>query len=147
FPDIVLETIEPDQLLLKAGVDLTQIEHQIKQKGFFIQSNLSLPSTAKNENQQLMKLLESVEPPPFNLDELPFGNPATNAVDIQKLFQFAIEHQLKVKIEYSNDSYSTSMRKIEPHRLYENILEAYCHSREMTRAFRLDRIRMAKLLR
>jgi len=145
--DYIFSVTDGDKLLLKPGLDLRFLEQLIKKRGFLLKSHLEEVSEKPLKTQRLNELLDSIEPPPFNIDELTFDNPAGDPDNIKKLLQFALTHQLKVKIEYYSDTYSSSTRKIELQRVDENIIEAYCHSLEMTRAFRVDRIREAELLR
>ncbi|MCI0514452.1 helicase C-terminal domain-containing protein [candidate division KSB1 bacterium] len=144
--DYCLDVDLSQKILIKPEVNLNQLEQLIRRKGYFLKSfrNARPGTTAKY--QRLTEHLETLETPPVNSDELTFANPANERSDVQKLLQFAIQHQLKVRMEYRNESLATSVRKIEPHRLDENILEAYCYSLEMARAFRVDRIIRVELL-
>lgn len=145
--DYIITTVADELILLKSNVELSYVEKLIKQKGLFIKSRFRKTVPEKKSVRRLGHLLETLEQPPFNTNDLPFGNPAFEKDDIQRLLQFSIEHQIRVKMEYQNDSLSNTVRKVEPQRMNENILEAYCHSREMTRAFLIDRIKKAELFR
>ncbi len=136
-----------NKLLIKSGVDLHSVEQQLQRKGFFIKSFMENEVKAIKEENRLQSLLEMLEPPAFNQNELNFSNPAATKDEIQKLLFFAIEHQLKVKIEYDNETFSNSIRQVRPNELSENILKGYCYNVEMDRNFRIDRIRRAELIR
>ncbi|MBN2093263.1 hypothetical protein JW964_26805, partial [candidate division KSB1 bacterium] len=136
-----------NKLLIKSGVDLRSIEQQLQRKGFFLKSFLENEIQPIKADNRLQTLLEMLEPPAFNQHELNFSNPAATKDEIQKLLFFAIEHQLKVRIEYDNETFSNSIRQVKPNELSENILKGYCYNVEMDRNFRIDRIRRAELIR
>lgn len=145
--DYILTILQDEFILLKPNVELGYVEKLIKQKGIFIRALSHKMISGKETESRLSALLAVIEPPPFNSDDLPFANPAVERDEIRQLLQFAIAHQITVKMEYENDSFSNTVRKVDPLRLNENILEAYCHSREMNRAFLIERIRHAELFR
>jgi len=145
--DYILDVTSRNKLFLKPEVDLHQIEQSLKRKGLFIKSLVKDSIKVSKGINRLQDLLGKIEVPPFNLDELTFTNPASTKPDLKQLFYFAVEHGLRVKMEYSSNSFSNSIRQIEPHQLSENILNAYCYTVEMRRTFRIDRIKWAELVR
>lgn len=145
--DYSYAVIEDRKLLLKAGIDLQYVAKILKQKGFFLSSATERTKSVPESEERLKSLLESIEQPPFDADQLPFSNPATGEAELKKLLVFAIENHQKVRIEYMSDSYATSVRTIEPNRMTGNLVEAYCHTSEMNRSFRMDLIPEAELVR
>ncbi len=145
--DYIYDIPVGNKLLIKADVDLHSIEQQLQRKGFFLKSLLENEVQSIKADNRLQTLLEMLEPPAFNQHELNFSNPAATKDEIQKLLFFAIEHQLKVRLEYDNETFSNSIRQVKPNEMSENILKGYCHNVEMDRNFRIDRIRRAELIR
>lgn len=145
--DYILTILQDEFIFLKPNIELGYVEKLIKQKGLFIRAQSPKIMGGKENESRFSALLTTIEPPPFNSDDLPFANPAVERAEIRQLLHFAIAQQITVKMEYENDSFSNTLRKVDPLRMNENILEAYCHSREMNRAFLIDRIRHAELFR
>lgn len=142
----ILEAIGDNRIILRPDLNLYHLEKQLKQKGYFLKTDVQKKKLARASNSKLVELLESIEPPEINQEDLNFSNPAYDKDNIKKLLAFAITYHLQVRIEYQNESLSTSVRKIDPKKIHSNILEAYCYSRESSRAFRIDRIQWAELL-
>lgn len=147
FRQLILEAVGEDQLILRAGINLLHLENQLKQKDYFLKSGIVAGKASHLPSTQLKDLLDSIEPPQFNSEDLNFPNPAHNQDDIKNLLRFAIDNQIEVTIEYHSDMATPAARKINPLKLHSNLIEAYCYSREATRAFRIDRIRWAELLK
>ena len=143
----IFEIIGKDRIILRPHLNLSHLEKQLKQKGYFLKSNIQPTDSARLSSSQLSDLLKLIEPPKFAQEDLNFPNPAYDRDDIGRLLLFAIKHQLQVKIEYLSESSTTTVRKINPKRLDSNMLEAYCYTRESSRIFRVDRVQWAELVR
>ncbi|MBN1351180.1 helicase-associated domain-containing protein [candidate division KSB1 bacterium] len=147
FRKFILQTLNDNLIILRAGLNLYQLENHLKQKSYFLKSGIEPTDAWRPVSNRLQNLFESIELPQFSVENLPFSNPARTQKEIKTLLKFAIEHHIQVKIEYWSDSITHSTRNIEPQKLSTAFVEAYCHSRGSERGFRIDRIQWAELLK
>ena len=68
----ILESFGSDRIILRPGLNLYQIEKQLKQKGYFLKSKMEPENSDVLPSSQLSELLDSIEPPTIDPDELDF---------------------------------------------------------------------------
>lgn len=73
-------------------------------------------------------------------------NPAEQAEDIVRLIRHAIEHEMSIDIQYARLAEGESAERVNPESLNGDRLYAFSEARQAYSAFRLSRIKAAKLL-
>jgi len=141
------DVIGQEVIVLRTGIDLIKLEEELKRRGYFLKPGKRYESRRRPRKAFIHQLLEEEKKPRFEEEELYFSNPAYDEDEIEEMLNFAIEKELKVKIHYTSEDGSTTLRVIEPQGIYGRMISAYCHLREANRVFRLDRIDYAELLR
>lgn len=143
----VEEVIDQEAIILRTGIDLIKLEEELKKRGYFLRSSKRYQGRHRPRRAFIHQLLEEEKRPQFKEEELYFSNPAYDTDEIEEMLNFAIEKKLKVKIRYTSEEGSPSLRVIEPQGIYGRMVSAHCYLTEANKVFRIDRIDYAELLK
>ncbi len=97
----------------------------------------------KKQLSRLMTVSVSRAPSKYSFEG---PNPATKRSDIRRMFEFAVDNELRVEITYKKSPQKTVEEIIDPDSLDSNRIYGYCKNRESYCVFSLLRVKRSKLV-
>ncbi|MCC7391640.1 helicase-associated domain-containing protein [Candidatus Sumerlaeota bacterium] len=143
----LLERLKPDARTFLALNDLADPLYKTWMKAAESAAEAELEEVKKKYQSQITKIVSTAVPRALSKHNFDGPNPAEEQSDIERMLEFAVEHEFEVEIQYVKNNREEVSEVVAPESIERDRLLGRCRSRDNSfAAYKIDRIVKSKLI-
>ncbi|MEO8376258.1 MAG: helicase-associated domain-containing protein [Candidatus Sumerlaeota bacterium] len=143
----LLERLKPDTRTFLALNNLAEPLYKTWIKAAESATESQLDEMKKKYQTQITKIVSTAVPRALSKHNFDGPNPAEDQNDIERMLEFAVEHEFEVEIQYVKSNRDEVSEVVAPESIERDRLLGRCRSRDNSfAAYKIDRIVKAKLI-